>query len=218
MVEFEVWAAQHGYGGEQDHDAKQAEPDREAVRLAGRRSALAWALAWSVPFAPLLLLGTYMAASIARSRYVGTSVPVYSANPAPPPPYLLWLLVPTVLGWLVCTGAEVVLARTLAGDYLALRPWVWAGASRLLQVVRGGAGRIDRRLSNGGGGCLAIVALMLAGPLLVLGYAAITTLAVPLWVLLVLTGTAAELVTAAIRLRGWKRRRMAEPTAGDISA
>jgi hypothetical protein len=120
-----------------------------------------------------------------------------------------------VLGWLVCTGAEVVLARTLAGDYLALRPWVWTAASRLLPAVRRGAGRLDRRLSNGGG-CLAIVALMLAGPLLVLGYAAIATLAVPLWVLLVLAGTGAELVTTAVRLRGWKRRRPVEKPASDI--
>jgi hypothetical protein len=57
---------------------------------------------------------------------------------------------------------------------------------------------------------------MLAGPLLVLGYAAIATLAVPLWVLLVLAGTGAELVTTAVRLRGWKRRRPVEKPASDI--
>ena len=75
-----------------------------AVRGDERRSAMVSASSWTVAFGVVVLLGTYLVASIARSHHIESALnsPDYSAGPHPPPPYMLLLLAPGVLCWAAC--------------------------------------------------------------------------------------------------------------------
>jgi hypothetical protein len=169
---------------------------------------MARAAGWSIPFAVVMLGSAYVVAGTARSHYIGSAVGTfgYSTDPHPPPPYLLWLLLPGAGCWAACALAEVLLARTLAGDYPLLGPWAWVPGSTLPRTARRAVGGIDRKLGNGGG-CLGVVALAIAGPLVVIGWSVFTAAAVALWVLAVLGAILVHLLTVRARLGAWHRRR-----------
>jgi hypothetical protein len=209
MTAVGAWVAgpQH-HRGEQHQDAEQVRAERETLRLAGRGTAMARAAGWSMPFAVVMLVSAYVVAGIARSHYIGSAVgtSAYSTDPHPPPPYLLWLLLPGAVCWAACALAEVLLARTLAGDYPLLGPWAWIPESTLPRTARRAVGGIDRKLGNVGGGCLGVAALAIAGPLVVIGWSVFTAAAVALWVLAVLGVTLVHLLTVRSRLGAWHRR------------
>jgi hypothetical protein len=162
---------------------------------------------WTVAFGVVVLLGTYLVASVARSHHIESALnsPDYSAGPHPPPPYMLLLLVPGVLCWAACGVAEVLLARTLGRDYPPLGPLAWLPVSTLPARVRHGLGGIDRKLSAGGG-CLAVAAFAVVGPLVVATWSVFTSSATVLWLLCLLAATVAHLLYVRSRLGTWRRR------------
>jgi hypothetical protein len=172
------------------------------------------AAGWSVPFLIVMLVTGHVVAGIARSRYVESALKNaasgYSGESHPPPPYLLWLLLFGGSCWVVCAVAEVLLARALAGDYPPLGPWAWVPGSTLPHTVRRAAGSVDRKLGNAGGGCLVVAALAVAGPLIVLVWSFLTTMAVALWGLAVLGVTVTRLLAVRSRLYAWRDRRFTD--------
>jgi hypothetical protein len=209
MLASEAWAPTTEQHKDERRQNPEVEwPQREALPIAGRRAAVTRAAAWSVPFLIVMLVLGRVVAGIARSHYIDwalkNAVGGYSGEPHPPPPYLLWLLVIGGSCWAICAVAEVLLARTLAGDYPSFGPWAWLPRSALPQTVRRAAGNVDRRLGNTGGGCLAIAALAIAGPLVVLAWSFFTAEAVAVWVIAVLSATIAHLLTVRTRLRTWR--------------
>jgi hypothetical protein len=184
-------------------------PPADAVRGDERRSAMRYASGWTVAFGVVALLGTYLVAAVARSHHIESALnsPDYSAGPHPPPPYMLLLLVPGVLCWAACGVAEVLLARTLGGDYPPLGPLAWLPVSTLPERVRRGLGGVDRKL-GAGGGCLAVAAFALVGPLVVVTWSAFTSSATVLWLLCLLAATVAHLLYVRSRLGTWRRRRL----------
>ncbi|MEV5710268.1 hypothetical protein [Actinoallomurus sp. NPDC052274] len=218
MFASEAWApiTEQQEGGRREAP-ELAWPQREALRIAGRRTAVIRAAGWSVPFLIVMLVLGRVVAGIARSHYIDwavkNAVGGYSGEPHPPPPYLLWLLVVGGSCWVICAVAEVLLARTLAGDYPSFGPWARLPRSTLPQTVRRAAGSVDRRLGNTGGGCLAIAALAIAGPLVVLVWSFFTAEAVAVWVIAVLGATIAHLLTVRTRLRTWRDLRRGSAAA-----
>jgi nitrate/nitrite transporter NarK len=85
---------------------------------------------------------------------------------------------------------------------VTIRRWDrWRGCR-----VRRGAGGLDRRLGNAGGGCLAVAAFALVGPLVVISWSVFTNSATVLWLLCLLAATAVHLLYARSRLDAWRRR------------
>jgi hypothetical protein len=71
--------------------------------------------------------------------------------------------------------------------------------------MRHAVGGIDRRLGSGGGGCLAVAAFAVIGPLIVITWSVFTAGAVVLWLLCLLAATAVHLLSARARLDTWRR-------------
>ncbi|MEV5747149.1 hypothetical protein AB0L00_04970 [Actinoallomurus sp. NPDC052308] len=142
-----------------------------------------------------MLVSASMTASAAYHHYV--------SNPdrwGPPPPYMTYMLIPGALIWLICTLAEVVLARSLGSAYPPLGPLAGIPESALPQVARSVMRGLDRRLGSGGG-CAALIAMMVAGPALVLTWSFVTAHAMALWLLVLAAATAADLVKVVRTLR-----------------
>jgi hypothetical protein len=175
-----------------------------------RRSAVVSAAGWTAAFGVVMLLSTYFVAKVALSHYIESALnsPDYSPGPHPPPPYLLLLLIPGVVCWVACGVAEVLLARTLGGDYPPLGPLAWLPGSALRERVRRGVGGIDRKL-GAGGGCLAVAAFALVGPLVVISWWVFTSSAMVLWLLCLPSATVVHLLYVRSRLGTWRRRRQA---------
>jgi hypothetical protein len=176
---------------------------------------MTYAAGWSLAVAVVTFFITYVIAGIARSHHIQAALnsPDYSPGPHRPPRYLLWLLLPGALCWIAGTLAELLLARTLAGDYPPLGPWAWAPGSALPHRTRRVLGGIDRKLGSVGGGCLAVAALALAGPLIVIAWSVFTSTAIVLWVLALLAATAVHLLSVRTRLATWRRTRQHVPPA-----
>jgi hypothetical protein len=149
-----------------------------------------------------MLVSASMTASTAYHHYV--------SNPdrwGPPPPYMTYMLTPGGLVWLVCTMAEVLLARSLGTEYPPLGPVAGIRGSVLPRVARSAVRGLDRRLGSGGG-CIALIAAMVAGPVLVLTWSFVTAHAVALWLLVLAAAAAARLVKVVWTLH---RRRGGRP-------
>ena len=101
----------------------------------------------------------------------------------------------------------MLLARTFAGRYPKLGPWAWVPGSDFPQAIRSVVTGVDRKLGNVGGGCLAVVALALVGPIVVIGWSMFTAWAITLWILALLAVTVVHLLTVRTRLRTWHGRR-----------
>ena len=170
-----------------------------------------YAAGWTVAFGVVMLLGTYFIARVARSHHIESALnsPDLSPGPHPPPPYLLWLLLPGIVCWAACGVAEVLLARTLGGDYPPLGPFAWLPGSALPARIRRGVSGLDRKLGNAGGGCLAVAAFALVGPLVVIAWWVFTSSAMVLWLLCLIAATAVHLLYVRSRLSTWRRRRQA---------
>ena len=176
---------------------------------------MTYAAGWSLAVAVVTFFTTYVIAGIARSHHIEAALnsPDLSPGPHPPPRYLLWLLLPSTACWVAGTVAELLLARALAGDYPPLGPWAWAPGSSLPHRIRQFLGGVDRKLGSVGGGCLAVAALAVAGPLIVIAWSVFTSTAIVLWILVLLSATALHLLSVRARLATWRgtRERMAPP-------
>jgi hypothetical protein len=150
-----------------------------------------------------MLLGADMVAGVARTHYINKAIQggALTTEPHPPPAYGWYAVLPGLACWAACAVAELLLARRLAGAYPALGPLARVRSSSIFRRARGALSGLDRRLS-GAGGCAALIAVAVVGPLVVLVWMVATAAAVPLWVALLLGFTAVYLLT-------WRRRLLA---------
>ena len=169
-------------------------------RRGGRGRAYAIAATWSTLYLLLMLAAAGHMAGLAREHHIedGLRHPMMSGSP-PMPAYGRLTLAPGLVCWALCTAAELLLAHRHAAEYPLLGPLQWIRAADLGRRVRRVASRVDRATTVRGGGCLAIPALTLAGPALVLGLTLLDTHAVVVWAVVLLATTAAYLAT-------WRRR------------
>jgi hypothetical protein len=180
MVPFAEWTAVQPPPADERND--QTAAARDAVRRDGRMTAMVLAAAHALPFVLVMYLSAGMAANSATTHSAASWT--YATTPPQPPPYLTWLLAIGITCWAVCTLAELVHAGRLAGDYSPRGPWARITASPILRIVRRTTGRMDRRISAGGG-CLGVLALAVLGPAVVLTWSALAAYAAPVWVLAV---------------------------------
>ncbi|MFD0540675.1 hypothetical protein ACFQY7_49630 [Actinomadura luteofluorescens] len=184
--------------------------DRERLRLAGRGTAMAKAVALTSPLLLFWLLGSWVIGSLfGGGKDDGTaSVGLHSSSSGLS---FGFLAVMAVLAWAVHCGSEVFVARAQGSDYLPHGPWAMLsgilgaggrGLSTASQTMTGAAQRTGRR----GCGCVLAAATV---PLLLflLLLAAVTSIASLLWVLVLIAVPVAHAVAAGVRLHRWRQER-----------
>ncbi|MFC7732182.1 hypothetical protein [Actinomadura keratinilytica] len=182
--------------------------ERERHRLAGRNSAVARAVGWTLPLLAFWLLGSWVVDALFGGEHTGKQSIYQSQRGASVP--LAAFVVLSAVAWLVQCGCEVLLARVQGRDYLLYGPWSWLsrvlgaggrGLSKASQAMSGAA----RRTSGRGLGAVLLVGIVPLALILLL-LSALTQMASLLWLLLLIAGPAAHAVAAGVRLHRWRQR------------
>jgi hypothetical protein len=180
--------------------------ERERARLAGRSSAVARAVLWTLPFLVLSLVVSWLVGRLGDGngndgvRSVGG---LQSGSSAPP----VVLFAFAVGAWLVVCGAEVIVARQLGRDYFG--PWSWL--ARLSGAAGRGLSGASRMASGtarrpGQRGCGLLLAGGLLGLLLlIVVLSAVLAIAWVLWLLVLVAAATASAVYAGVRLNKWRQ-------------
>ncbi|RAY14408.1 serine/threonine protein kinase [Actinomadura craniellae] len=197
--------------------------DRERHRLAGGAAATRRAILLSLPILACWLLGGLLVDALFLADGDPGTQAVGGLQRGSGPALGL-LLALAVLAWLVQCGAEVALARRQGADYLPKGPWPWL--AKLLGAGGRGLGGASQALSGtarqGRRGC-GFLLLAAVIPLLVvlLLLTALTPLAGPLWILILIAAPTAHAIGAGIRHHHWRqthdrarREALGDPEAG----
>ena len=115
-----------------------------------------------------------------------------------------WYAAPAIVCWMICTVAELLLARRLAGSYAPNGLWTWMRTSGVTQTARRALAGFDRKLTSSGG--FAAPFTMAAGGLLFVICGTLTA-AAPLvpWLFAVFASSVAYLFSVRRRWTGGPR-------------
>ena len=103
MEPYEEWTVRQA-----DPTGRDAErQDDDALRRAGRRTAMVTAAAHALPWGVVMWVSATSAAGTARAHYAAGWA--YTSAPPTPPPYLPWLLTIGGTCWTVCTACRAAL-------------------------------------------------------------------------------------------------------------